>query len=325
MMKIAQLFGRLAALVCIALPAFSANAQNYPAKPVRMIVPYAPGGAPDVLARSIGIKLSESFGQPFIVENRPGAGGIGATEIAARSGTDGQTVFFSDIQQLAINPYLFTKLPYDPAHDFTPVTLAATIPLYVAVQSSLNINSLADLVAAAKAKPSTLTYGSSGIGSIHHIAMASMLAALGIEVTHVPYKGAGQSVPAFLGRETSLVIAAFPQLEHYVKSGKAKFIAVTTAKRTAQAPDVAAASETIPGYDFSSEMGVVVPAGTPKTIVMQLSQEIGKALKDPATVQRLNGLGATVIASTPDGYAENIRNNLVKFKKAIQIAGIKAD
>jgi tripartite-type tricarboxylate transporter receptor subunit TctC len=290
-----------------------------------MIVPYAPGGAPDVLARSLGIKLGEAMGQPFVVDNKPGAGGIGAAEIVARAGADGQTVFFSDIQQLAINPYLFKKLPYDPVRDFVPVSLAATIPLYVAVQSSAKINSLADLVAQAKAKPGALTYGSSGIGSIHHIAMEAMLAALGIQVTHIPYKGAGQSVPAFMGAETTLVIAAFPQLDPYVKSGKGKLIAVTTARRSGQAPDVPAISETVPGYDFSSEMGVVVPAGTSPVIVAHLSGEIAKALKDPATVTRLGGMGANIIGSTPEGYATNIRTNLVKFKKAIEVAGIKAE
>jgi tripartite-type tricarboxylate transporter receptor subunit TctC len=315
---------RAGVFACVALSGI-AQAQQYPSKAVRLIVPYAPGGAPDVLARSLGIKLADSMGQPFVVDNKPGAGGIGAAEIAARSPADGHTVFFSDIQQLAINPHVFKKLPYDAERDFVPVSLAATIPLYVAVQSSAKINSLADLVAAAKAKPGSLTYGSSGIGSIHHIAMESMLAALGIQVTHIPYKGAGQSVPAFMGAETTLVIAAFPQLDQYVKSGKGKLIAVTTAKRSAQAPDVPAISETVPGYDFSSEMGIVVPAGTSPAIVAKLSQETAKALKDPATVTRLNGMGANIIGSTPEGYAANIRANLAKFKKAIEIAGIKAE
>lgn len=324
-MRYLKLLGHLTAMACMALSSVAVTAQTYPSKPVRMIVPYAPGGAPDVLARSMGIKLGESLGQPFVVDNRPGAGGMGAADIAAHSTPDGLTVFFSDIQQLAINPYLFKKLPYDPGNDFAPVTLAAAIPLYVAVQSPLKINNLAELAAAAKAKPGSLTYGSSGIGSIHHIAMESLLSSLGIAVTHVPYRGAGQSVPAFMGGETSLVIAAFPQLDGYVKSGKAKLIAVTTLKRSAQAPDVPAVSETVAGYDFSSEMGVVVPSGTPVAIINRLSQEMGKALKDPATVQRLQGLGATIIASTPEGYAENIRNNLVKFKKAIQVAGVKAE
>lgn len=201
-----------------------------------------------------------------------------------------------------------------------PVSLAATIPLYIAAQSSLNIHSLADLAAYAKANLGKLTYGSSGIGSIHHIAMEAMLAALKIQATHVPYRGAGQSVPAFMGGETALVIAAYPQLSGYVETRKARFIAVTTAKRAAPA-----VAETVPGYDFSSEMGVVAPASTPAVIVERLSAAIGWALKDPATVQRLSGMGAAVVGSTPAGYRENIQSNLLKFKSAIEVAGLKPE
>lgn len=324
-MKLLPLLSRLALVCTLAGAALAAQAQTFPSKPVRMLVPYAPGGAPDVLARSLSISLSDSLKQQFVVENKPGAGGIGAAEMAARATPDGHLVFFSDIQQLAINPHLFKKLPYDASRDFVPVTLAAAIPLYVAVQSSLKINQLSELVAYVKANPGKLSYGSSGIGSIHHIAMEAMLAGLGIQVTHVPYRGAGQSVPAFMGGETSLVIAAYPQLNAYVQTGKGKLLAVTTAKRSPQAPQVPTVAETVPGYDFSSEMGVVVPAGTPKAVVDQLSSAFARALRDPATMQRLDAMGATVIASTPEEYQENIRNNLGKFKKAIEIAGVKQE
>ncbi len=311
-------------LVCLTLLWNSPTAlsQTYPTKPVRVIVPYAPGGAPDVLARSLSPALSATFKQQFVIENRPGAGGIGAAEAVARSSADGQVLFFSDIQQLAINPYLFAKLPYHASTDFTPVTLAATIPLYVAVQSSLNIHNLAELVALAKAKPGMLTYGSSGIGSIHHITMESLKNSLGVDIIHVPYKGSGQSVPAFMGGETSLVIAAYPALEQYVKTGKARFLAVTTLERPAMTPDVPAVSETVPGFDYSSEMGIVVPAGTPQTIVKRLSGAIATALKEPDTVQRLKAMGATAIGSSPEGYATNIHSNLEKFAKAVKLAGI---
>lgn len=324
-MKVLSQFGRAVVVCTMACAAFGAAAQAYPSKPVRMVVPYAPGGAPDVLARSLAIGLSESFGQQFVVENRPGAGGIGAAETVARAPADGHLLFFSDIQQLAINPYLFKKLPYDAGRDFAPVALAAAIPLYIAAQSSLNIQSLQDLVAYAKANPGKLTYGSSGIGSIHHIAMEALLASLGIQATHVPYKGAGQSVPAFMGGETSLVIAAFPQLNGHVKTGKARFLAVTTAHRAPQAPEVPAAAETVPGFDFSSEMGIVAPAGTSAEVIERLSSAIGKALKDPLTVQRLDGMGAAVVASSPRGYQDNISANLVKFKRAIEVAGVKPE
>ena len=190
------------------------------------------------------------------------------------------------------------------------------------MQSSLNVHNLAELAALAKAKPGVLTYGSSGIGSIHHITMESLKNGLGIDIVHVPYKGSGQSIPAFMGGETSLVIAAYPALEQYVKTGKARFIAVTTLDRPTMTPDVPAVSETIPGFDFSSEMGIVVPAGTPATIVNQLSSALAAALKHPDAVQRLKAMGATPIGSTPEGYASNIRTNLEKFGKAVKLAGI---
>jgi len=323
-MKIANLIVRWTIALAFATAIFAVSAQTYPVKPVRVIVPYAAGGMPDVLARTLSIPLSSALGQQFVVDNRPGAGGIGAADLVAKSPADGYTVFFSDIQQLAINPFLFTKLPYHPARDFTPVMLLGTVPLYIVAQESLNIKSLAELVAAAKLKPEILTYGSSGVGSIHQIAMEAMTAALGIKLIHVPYKGSAASIPAFMGKQTALIVAAAsPQLDQYVKSGSARMLAVTTATRSPLYPDVPAVAETISGFDFSSEMGVVVPAGTPSGVVTQLSQELGTALKDPGVVQRLTSLGITVISSTPDGYSQNIKANLVKFQKAIQAAAIQ--
>jgi tripartite-type tricarboxylate transporter receptor subunit TctC len=315
----------LSCFTLFAASAAQAQAQAWPAKPVRMLVPYPPGGGPDVVARIVGQRLSEVFGQQFVVENRPGAGGISAAELAAKSPADGYLLFFSDIQQLAINPHLFSRLPYDPTRDFAPVTLAVTMPLYVVAQPSLQVNSLADLVALAKARPGKLSYGSSGIGSIHHIAMESLKSALGIDIVHVPYKGAGQSVPAFIAGDVSLVVSALPALAPYVKTGQAKLLAVTTLRRAMHAPEVPAVSELVPGYDFSSEMGVVVPAGTAPAIVAKLSTEIAQALRQGDTVQRLHTLGLIPLGTTPEGYSENIRGNLEKFSKAVRISGARAE
>lgn len=302
-----------------------AAAQDWPAKPVRMIVPYATGGAPDVLARLLSRRLSETLGQQFVVENRPGAGGIAAAEVAARAPADGYTAFFSDIQQLAINPQLFSKLPYDPIKDFAPVTLAGSIPLLIVAQSSLGIGSLKDLVAYAKANPGKLTYGSAGIGSIHHISMESVKAALGLDIVHVPYKGSGQAVPAFIGGEVSLVVSAYTALAGHVKTGKARFVAVTSPARITQAPEATPVAELVPGFNFSSELGVSYPAGTPAPIVAKLSAEIGKALQHPEIKSRLDAMGFVTIASTPQDYAENIRSNMVTFTKAVKISGAKSN
>jgi len=318
----ARILRVLTLAAAMVLPSVAA-AQEWPAKPVRMIVPYATGGAPDVLARLLSRRLSESLGQQFIVENRPGAGGIAAAEMTARSPADGYTVFFSDIQQLAINPQLFTKLPYDPVKDFAPVTLAGSIPLLIVAQSSLGISSLNELVAYAKANPGKLTYGSAGIGSIHHISMESVKAALGLDIVHVPYKGSGQAVPAFIGGEVSLVVSAYTALAGHVKSGKARFVAVTSSQRITQAPEATPVAELVPGFNFSSELGVSYPAGTPAPIVSKLSAEIGKALNHPEIKDRLNTMGFVIIASTPQAYAENIRNNMVTFEKAVKISGAK--
>ncbi len=313
------------ALTFASLFAGSAVAQTYPSKTVRMIVPYPPGGAPDVLARLLGQRLTEAMGQPFIVENRPGAGGISAAETVAKLPADGYTMFFSDIQQLAINPYMFSKLPYDPVKDFSPVMLVASIPLFVVAQSSLGISNLKDLVAYAKANPGKLTYGSAGIGSIHHISMESLKAALGLDIVHVPYKGASQAVPAFMGGEVSLVVSAYVSLAAHVKTGKAKFVAITSSNRVSQAPEATPVAEMVPGFNFSSELGIVVPAGTPPAIVSKLNAELGKGLQNPEVNQRLTAMGFVLISSTSEAYAENIRSNLQVFAKAVKISGAKAE
>jgi tripartite-type tricarboxylate transporter receptor subunit TctC len=234
-------------------------------------------------------------------------------------------MFFSDIQQLAINPYMFSKLPYDPAKDFAPVTLAGSIPLFIVAQSSLGINTLPELVAYAKANPGKLTYGSAGIGSIHHISMESLKAALGLDIVHVPYKGTGQAVPAFIGGEVALVVSAYPSLAAHVKTGKAKFVAITSLSRMPQASEAAPVAEMVPGFNFSSELGIVVPAGTPPAIVSRLNSEIAKALQHPEVSQKLIAMGFVLFASSPEAYAENIRSNLQVFAKAVKISGAKAE
>jgi len=315
------------AVACVALGLYAAasGADVYPTHPVRMVVPYAPGGTPDVVARILSQQLAETMGQSFIIDNRPSAGGITAAEMVKTSPPDGYNILMSDIQQLAINPFLFSKLPYDADKDFTPIALVASIPLYIVVQSSLKIDTLEQLAAFAKAHPGKLSYGSSGIGSIHHITMESLKAALGMDIVHIPYKGAGQSVPAFLAGDVQVLISALPALAPHLKSGNAKLIAVTTLKRAPLTPDVPAVAEVVPGFDYSSEMGFVAPAGTPPAIVERLSVEIAKALKAPETVRKLSDLGAVPIGSSPAGYSENIHRNLVTFAKAVKVSGAKVE
>jgi tripartite-type tricarboxylate transporter receptor subunit TctC len=298
-------------------------AQDYPARPVKIVVPYPPGGVPDVLARTVGQRLSESLGQQFVAENRPGAGGITAMMTVVNSPADGYTLVMADPAQTAINAYLYRNIPYDTLRDFAPVSVVASSIQYLA--SSPKFGSFQDLVAHAKANPGKLTYGSAGIGSIHHIGMESINAALGIKMLHVPYKGTSQSVPAFVAGEVQVVMSSLPTLISHVKAGKAKLLAVTSPKRSPQTPEVPAVAEFIPGYDFTTGIGLLARAGTPAPILSKLGGEIAKAMKHPQTVARLTPLGMTPVGSTPVEYADLIRRDLKKFATAVKISGAKAD
>lgn len=319
-------FLRVAMLAVVALLyCGGVAAQDYPNRPVKLIVPYAAGGAPDVLARLLGQRLGESMGQQFVIENRPGAGGIAASEAVARAPADGYTLLVPDIPQLAINPFLFTKLPYDPVKDFSPISIIAMTPMFIVVQPSLNVDSLPALIALAKAKPGQLSYGSAGIGSLHHIVMESLKVATGTDILHVPYKGTGQSVPAFIAGDVAVLVSTLAAVEPFVRAGKAKLLAGTPAKRTSRTPDVPAIAEFIAGFNFAGEIGVVAPAGTPAAIVAKLAAEIQKATRHPDVVKRLGDLGAIPVGSTPEAYAESLRGSLEVFAKAVRVSGLKPE
>jgi tripartite-type tricarboxylate transporter receptor subunit TctC len=310
---------------CLAALAASASAQDYPQRPVRIMVPYAAGGVPDVVARTVAQRLSESTGQQFIVENRGGGGGIAAVMAVAKSPADGYTLLVADPAQTAINPFLFTNLPYDTLRDLAPVSIIANSVQYVVGSPQANINSFPDMVAYAKANPGKLSYGSAGIGSVHHIGMESIKGALGLNVVHIPYKGSGQSVPAFVAGEVQVVLASLPALTAHVKAGKAKLLAVTSARRSPQTPDVPAVSEFVPGYDFGVEIGMLAPAGTPPAVLTKLSGEVGKAMKHPDTAARFAALGLEPVGGTPENYTAVIRRSLERFSVAVKQSGAKAD
>jgi tripartite-type tricarboxylate transporter receptor subunit TctC len=310
------------AAVVICTQAF---AQGYPSKPVRLIVPYSPGGSPDVFARVIGQRLTESLGQSFIVDNRPGAGGISACEMVAKAEPDGYTLLVPDIAQLAVNPYIFAKLPYDSVRDFAPISLIGSIPLFLVVRPSMQVNTVPELIALVKSKPGQLTYGTGGIGSLAHILMESFKHPLGLDIVHVPYKGSGQSTPAFIGGHLDMLMTALAAVGQHVKAGNAKLLAVSSLKPSPLAPDIPAISEFIPGYDFTAEIGLLAPAGTPPAIITKLSAEVAKAVKHPDTVQRLNALCAVPVSNSPEAYAENIKRHLQRYAKAVKDSGAKAE
>ncbi len=317
---------RFVTLFFLLLAASAAHGQNYPGRPIKVVVPYAAGGLPDTIARLMGAKIGESLGQQLVVENRGGAGGIVGTAEVAKSPPDGYTLLVADVGQIAINPHLFSKLPYEPLKDLAPVSLVGTSALYLVAHPSVRANNFRELVALARAEPGKLNYGSSGTGSIHHLATEALKAALGLDMVHVPYKGTGQSVPALLGGQVALLYAALPSIESHVKAGKVKILAVSTSQRSPQAPDVPTVAEMgVPGYEFVAEIGVLAPAGTPADVIGLLSREISKAVKQPDLVQRFAQLGIDPVGSTPEAYAAINRADYEKFARVVKISGVKID
>lgn len=305
----------------------SAIAQDYPNKPVRIVVPYAAGGLPDTMTRIVSQRLIEAFGQPFVVDNRPGAGGIAACELVAKSTADGYTLLIADVGQTAINPALFSKLPYHPVRDFAPVSIMGLSTQFLVAHASVPANTLSELVALAKARPGQLRYGSGGTGSLHHLGMEALKAALGLDIVHVPYKGTAQSVPALLSGEVSLAFSALPSIAPHMSAGRVKLLAANTLKRSAQAPEVPTVAEVtgIRDFDYPPEIGVLAPAGTPKVIVNRLSAGIAKAVRHPDTVQRFTTLGIEPVGNTPEAYAAQIRIDIEKYAKAVKVSGVKLD
>ena len=323
-MKTRSILSLLGGIVLMLASAVAA-AQAYPSKPVRLIVGYAPGGTPDVIARTMGQRLSQTMGQQFVVENKPGAGGLLSTQTVAKSPPDGYTLLVADIGQIAISPFIFKDPGFDLLKDFDPISMVAVTPLFIAVNPALKIGNFKDFIAYAKANPGKLSYGSAGIGSIHHISMESLKAELGLDISHVPYKGSGQSVPGFMAGDVQVLAGAYPALRPAIDSNKATLLAVTSLKRFSHQKEVPAVSEFVKGFDFPSEVGFLAPAGTPSDIIRKLADEINKILKEPETLKRLEGLGSDAVGTTPDEYQANLKANLAKFQKAVKISGAKAE
>ncbi|MDQ5849139.1 MAG: tripartite tricarboxylate transporter substrate binding protein [Pseudomonadota bacterium] len=313
-------------LLFLLLVAGAVQAQPYPNRAVKIVVPYAPGGLPDTIARIVGAKLGDALGQQMVVENKGGAGGITGVTDVAKAPADGYTLLVADVGQIAINPHLFSNLPYDPLKDLAPVSLMGTSPLYLVAHPSVQANNMKELAALAKSQPGKLNYGSSGIGSIHHLATEALKSGLGIDLVHVPYKGTGQSVPALLGGQVALLYSALPSIEGHVKSGKVKLLAVSTAKRMPQTPDVPTVAESgVPGYEFVAEIGLLAPAGTPREVIGRLAAEIAKAVKLPEIAQRFGQLGIEPVGNTPEQYGAINKAAYEKFGQVVKASGAKID
>jgi tripartite-type tricarboxylate transporter receptor subunit TctC len=306
--------------------ALSASAQGYPNRPIKVVVPYAAGGLPDTMARLVGQKMGDAMGQQMVIENRSGAGGIVGTNDVAKAAPDGYTLLVADVAQIAINPHLFSKLPYDPLKELTGISMMGTSALYLVAHASVPAANMKELIALIRSRPGKFSYGSSGLGSIHHLAMEALKAGLGVDMLHVPYKGTGQSVPALLGGQVPLLYAALPSIESHVKAGTVKILAVSTPQRSAQTPQVPTVAESgVHGYDFVAEIGFYAPAGVPREIVSRLAAEAQKAVKQPDVAQRFSQLGIEPVGSTPEAYNAANRANYEKYAKLVKAAGVKID
>ena len=311
------------AVVCVG----AVDAQDFPTRPIRMVVPYAAGGLPDTMTRLAAVKLTEILRQQVVVDNRPGAGGIGACELVANATPDGYTLLIADVAQTAINPALYAKLPYDTLRDFAPVTLMGTSAQFLTANASVPANSLKELIALVKAKPGQMSYGSGGIGSVHHLSMEALKTPLGLDIVHVPYKGNGVAIPAMISGEVALVFSALPAIEAHIKAGRVKLLAVNTLKRSPQAPNVPTVSEVtgIKDYDYPPAIGVLAPAKTPKAVINKLAAAIAKSVHHPDVAGRYVTLGIEPVGNTPAQYLAQTRVDIAKYAKAVKAAGVKVE
>jgi len=304
----------------------AAQAQSYPAKPIRIMVAYTPAGTTDILARLIGQKMAEKWGQPVIVENRPGANGNIGTELAARATPDGYSILMATAATHSINNTLYPKLTWDAVKDFAPVSLVALVPNLMVVNNSLPVKSVKDLVAYAKASPDKLAHGSPGYGSTAHLSMELFKSLTGITMTHVPYKGSAGVLADVLAGQIALTMDNIPVYLPQARAGKIRALAVSSAKRTAGAPEIPTVAEAgVPGFEAVSWFGLVAPAATPKPIVEALSGETARILRLADVNKRISELGAEPVGSTPQQYAAFIQSEIAKWRKVIKDAGVRLD
>jgi tripartite-type tricarboxylate transporter receptor subunit TctC len=303
-----------------------AHAQAYPSKPVRLVVPFAPGGTTDVLARLVAQKLTESLGQQFIIENKPGAGGNIGTELAVKSPADGYTLVMSFDGTMAINPNTYAKMPFDPQKDLAAVANVAQVPLLIVVHPGVAAKNIAEFVSLAKSNPGRINYSSAGHGSTGHLTGELFRSRAGIEIVHVSYKGGGQAVQDLLGGQIQMLVTALPTVEGHLKGGKLRALAFTSSKRVPGAPEVPTLAESgYPGMEVLSWYGILAPAGTPQEIVRKLNAEINRVLQAPDVRERLTVLGTEPTGGTAGEFAQVIRADTARWAKVVQDAGIRIE
>ncbi len=313
----------IALLAALAVPVSARAQAAYPNRAIKFIVPYSAGGLPDTVARIFAQRLQDRLGQSVVIDNKPGANGVVAAQSLASAPADGYTFLVTDGSMFSINPAIYKNLSYEFKRDFIPVSLAARAPLYLAVHPKTGVNTLQEFVTMAKSKPGGLNYGSSGIGSSHHLTMEAMKAALGIDVVHVPFKGSSQSVPALIGGQVDVAFSALPSLAGFVKDSRVKLLATNGGKRSPQEPNVPAIAELVPGFDFAVIVGVLAATGTPASAIERISAEIDRIARTPETIQILANAGIEAGGGTPADYAKAINDENERLAGAIKTAGVK--
>jgi len=319
------------ALILLLIPLVSAlvlpaHAQSYPNKPVRMIVPYPPGGGNDTFGRLFAAKLGERTGQPFLVENRPGAGTMIGTEAAAKSAPDGYTILLSSIATHALSPNLYSRVPYDPIKDFAPITLLGIAPTVLVINQELPAKSLQELISLAKSKPGALAYASGGNGTPPHINAEVFKAVAGIDLLHVAYKGGGPALTDLIAGRVHVMLDTAASAMPHVRGGKLRALALSAPKRSAEYPDLPTFAEAgLPQYDTNAWYSMHAPAGTPSDIVRRLNRELVAILKDPDIVARFKQLSTDPVGNSPEEFGAFVKAELDKYARVIKAAGIKLD
>jgi len=317
---------RLSCWIFLLASASQALAQSYPSRPVRIVVPYSAGGGTDIVARALGQKLNDKWGQSVIVDNRVGASGMIGAEAVAKAPADGYTLLMATPPEIAVNHFLFAKVAYNPERDFAPITLVAVTPLVIATYPGVAAKNMQELVALAKAKPGTLGFATPGTGSTQHLTGEMLMAQAGIQLVHIPYKGAGQSIPDVLGGQVPLGIYGLLTINQHAKSGKMRILAVTTPRRASSAPEIPTLAESgFPGFDTSLWFGLLAPAATPKEIIAKVHDDVIQVLKLPDVKARIGEQGADIVGDSPAEFAAFIAAESAKYAKIIKEAGVKLD
>jgi tripartite-type tricarboxylate transporter receptor subunit TctC len=316
---------RFLLVILVALASGAAVAQEYPHRPVTIVVPQAVGGANDILGRILADQLARQLGQQFIVENRVGAGGNIGTGAAAKAPRDGYTLLFTISAAHAVNPTLYKQVPFDPVKDFDPVMLVGTVPFLLVVNPSVPASSVQELIALAKREPGKIAYGSSGNGTTNHLLGEMFKSMAGVDMLHVPYKGVAAILTDMLGGRVQMAFASVPSVRSHVKDGKLRALGISTMKRSSVAPDVPPVGDAVAGYDADFWVGLFTPAGTPKEVPARLHAALVKALANPEVRERFAAQGADVVGGSPEQLAAALRDDIAKWAKVVKAAGVTID